>query len=206
VIRVARACQNWTRSVEIGRLSLYVYGSRSSWTIMYGLLEPFAFTDHRGKRWIVPCRDAGDAQFITDGASFPWWLRFVPGWLVLTALLVRLLAVGPVDVDALVSALWWFCALQAFVGYPIHTAYSEAAVAHDYLYSIGAGKWYADAVFFRMLVARAVMLYVEATAVLLAVRLLILTYRLVRAALMWIFVAGFGWYAYQKHAARSAMA
>jgi hypothetical protein len=173
---------------------------------MYGLLEPFAFTDHRGKRWIVPCRDAGDAQFITDGASFPWWLRFVPGWLVLTALLVRLLAVGPVDVDALVSALWWFCALQAFVGYPIHTAYSEAAVAHDYLYSIGAGKWYADAVFFRMLVARAVMLYVEATAVLLAVRLLILTYRLVRAALMWIFVAGFGWYAYQKHAARSAMA
>lgn len=184
--------------IEIGKLSLYVYGNRGAFVILYGLLEPFTFTDHRGKRWSVPCRDAGSEQFITDGASFPWWLRFVPGWFVLCALAVRLMCVGPVDIDALLCALGWFCALQSFVGYPIHLAYSEAAVAHDYLYFIDAGKLYADFAFLHILLARARTLNTVSRRSK-AIRVFVFGYRMLRAYLMWSSVVIFGWLAYRRH-------
>jgi hypothetical protein len=187
--------------VRTGTLSLYVFGNRGLFVILYGLLEPFHFTDHKGKRWTVPCRDAGAAQFITDGASFPWWLKFVPLVLMVCALASHMLLAGPIDFDTLWRAFFWAVVAQAFIGYPIHLAYSEAGVAHDYLYFLGVPKAYADAVFFWLIVARALSLYRESARCAPA-RWVILAYRLARACVMWLAVAVFGWGAYLEHARR----
>lgn len=180
--------------ITIGELKLSIVAYRGLGMVpVYRVDAPFEFCDHRGKTWSVP------AGFETDGASFPWWLRFVP------MLLMLLLIHACNDVSV---AFWWAMAAQAFVGYPVHRVYSEAAVAHDFLYATGVPRCYADAMFLRLVITRAEILHDVfilrwkchplACAAAHAVRV----YRLARAGVMWLFVASFGWAAYAGHRRR----
>jgi hypothetical protein len=162
---------------------LYISRYRGLATI-FRLLACFTFRDHVGVQHTVP------EQFETDGASFPWWLRFVPSLLML----VLLAWTDPV------TAFIWATAAQAFVGFPIHSAYTDAAVAHDYLYSIGARKLYADRVLFELIIRRACALYRMSRRRPLAIA--ILAYRFARAGVMYAAVVALGWPAYWSHARR----
>lgn len=157
----------------------------------YSLDRAFAFRDHQDKLWHVP------AGFLTDGASFPRWLRYVG-----SVVMLALLALG---CDGW-TAFWWSIFLQSLIGAPLHRAYSYAAVAHDYLYWIGAPKGFADCVFFRMILRRARALHRERVkrggVVNLVAGDVVFAYRVLRALVMYLGVALGGWAAYAGHRRR----
>jgi hypothetical protein len=166
-------------------------------TPRYSLMRSFPFRDHAGGEHVVP------RGFPTDGASFPFWLRYVPGLLMLILIVA--------DVDPLAAFLWSTVA-QAFVGYPVHGTYTDAAVAHDYLYSVGWPKAFADRVFLVMIVRRARALHEAFMArrsrcgFMAHGARLVYAYRIQRAVLMYAVVAVLGWPAYWSHRRRRAVA
>lgn len=172
-------------------------GQWKGWTMLYPLLEPHRFRDHAGRWHTIP------AGFWTDGASFPRWLKYVG--LVIMAALLR---AGFDGWDAFL----WSIFLQSLVGTPVHRAYTDEAVEHDYLYSIGCPKAFADCHFFRAIVKRALLLRSEfirrnahrwwlGGTELLAGDV-IFVYRCARALAMYLGVALGGWPAYLNHRRR----
>jgi hypothetical protein len=183
-------------------LKLTLIGFRGL-TNLYEVGRAFVFVDHHGTWHSVP------RGFVTDGASFPSWLKFIP-LLILSAL--NLTSISPWD------ALLWALLAQSIIGFPVHRAYSEAAVAHDWLYQRGMGKVFADNVFVVMIARKAFALRAESLktaawpailrpwrcALRRVIADLVLVYRLFRAVVMWIGVLLGGWFAYRSHRKRRA--
>lgn len=96
--------------------------------------DDFQFFDGE-EYWCVP------KGFIHDGASFPWWLRWVPA-------LVGLALHGWWGVDGYLAAMITVI-LQGFVGWPLEALVREAAAVHDFGYKDGRRpKWKCDRAFF----------------------------------------------------------
>lgn len=159
----------------------------------YATTAPFPFRDHRGKEHTVP------AGFSTDGASFPWWLKYVGSIVMLV-----LLALGYDGWTAFLGSI----VLQSLIGAPLHRAYADAAVAHDYLYWLGAPKAFADCVFFRMIVRRArilrwtFLLEHHRNPLARPVADVVIAYRIARAVVMYGGVLVGGVFAYSAHRRR----
>jgi hypothetical protein len=162
----------------------------------------FAFIDPRGRRWPVA---AGDT---TDGASFPWFLPFVP----IVYLFARTIVMGAADPW---PALWFALFMAAIIGAPLHHAYIEAATVHDVPGYRGAElaarkllramfsrrRALCDRVFFEAIITRAWLRYMDESDTVASLPWLI--YRVARALVMWLGVILGGWVAYRQHARRS---
>lgn len=161
------------------------------------VVRPFAYVDCRGRRWAV------DVDAKTDGASFPWWLNFVPIFFVFLGLLV--------DANPL-HAFFVALLMVALIGAPLHAAYIEAATVHDapgYRRAEPCSLWGAivsvrraecDQVFFEAILTRAFISYDFDTIALecgapVNARLM-LVYRIARAGVMWLGVRVGGWIPY----------
>lgn len=130
--------------------------------------------------------------FMHDGASFPWWLRWIPA-------LVGLGLVRWFDVDGFTAA-FWTVVLQALVGWPLAEVVREAGGVHDAGYKDGTQpKWKCDRAFFRVLWLRAYLDLSEKRIGLARAWL-----RLIQAA-VWttvVCVAGFGaWWGHRRRCA-----
>lgn len=109
---------------------------RAHYGAMSRVAEPFGFWDG-DELWDVP------RGFMHDGASFPWWLRWLPA--IVGVILLKF-------TDNLVSALALPVFLQAMVGWPLSSLVREAAVIHDHGYYEGdRPKWKCDRAFYRAL-------------------------------------------------------
>lgn len=111
-------------------------------------LEPFAYFDGR-EWWPVP------VGFPHDGASFPWWLRWIPAF-VASVMMYLAQADGFVSDFELWRSLVYPAILQALIGYPLDEIVREAAGVHDRWYFLGLRpKWKCDRAFFRVIWLRA---------------------------------------------------
>ena len=143
--------------------------------------EDFMFWDG-DHIWDVP------RHFIHDGASFPWWLRWIPS---IVAVLVMW------RFDDIVRAIIYPAILQALVGFPLESDVLEAAAVHDFGYYEGARKkWECDRAFYRALWNR---IYLDYTGGRFGVVRAWL--RLFRAAIWtgFVFVGGFAaWWGHRR--------
>lgn len=132
--------------------------------------------------WRVP------RNFVHDGASFPWWLRWIP-----SIVAVLILAVDGGTLRAIVYP----ALLQWLVGWPLEPLVREAAGVHDFGYKWGfRPKWMCDRAFFRALWQRIWLNYEAGTTSAAGAWL-----QLVRAG-VWtgvVFLAGFGaWWGHRR--------
>jgi hypothetical protein len=103
--------------------------------------KPFSFYDGR-EWWHVP------AGFPHDGASFPFWLRWIPAFVAVVMMYLSQLD-GFVTIAELWRSILWPAVMQALIGYPLDEIVREAAGIHDHGYYAGKRpKWRCDRAFF----------------------------------------------------------
>jgi hypothetical protein len=108
---------------------------------------------------------------ISDGASFPWWLRYVPAFIALFFAAFT---------ESFFGAFVLACILQTFVGAAFNRSYLRAAVLHDEAYRNQLRpRSRADWMFYEAMRA-------DGTS-------------MVRALVMWAGVRLGGWYPWRQH-------
>lgn len=140
---------------------------------------PFGGIDSKGRFWGVP------EDFISDGASFPSWLIWVPT-------IIGLVLTGLLDLTPLQTFLW-ISFLQIFIGGALNATYMEAAVLHDVAYrDQGRSRWLSDLMFFEAICAKARLLREKGKCF-----AAVITY--MRAPVMWAGVRAGGWEPWRKN-------
>ena len=147
--------------------------------------EEFGFYDTE-ILWIVP------RGFVSDGASFPWWLRWIPAYAALAL-------VGWCDWSGW-SAAFIATLLQALVGWPLKSDWREAAALHDAAYSRGdRPKFACDVMFLDALRMRIWKSFNAGQIGSVRAQL-----RVMRALVMCVAVVVGGWFAWWGHRRRDA--
>lgn len=153
--------------MHVGKLET-TWRIRSGGTTRVELSGPIAFIDSNGRFW------GASRGFVSDGASFPGFLRFVP---TLIALIFAALT------DSFGLAFLIATALQFFVGAAFNDDYLRAAVLHDAAYHYGdRTRALADQMFYEAMRE-------DGTS-------------RIRAAVMWAGVRAGGWAAWNAHRRR----
>lgn len=151
----------------VGKLQT-TWRERSKGTTRVELSEFIAFIDSAGRFWGAP------RGFVTDGASFPGFLRYVP---TLIALIVAWFT------DSFALAFVIATVLQFFTGAAFNDDYLRAAVLHDAAYQYGdRPRALADQMFYEAMRE-------DGTS-------------RIRAAVMWAGVRAGGWVAWNEHRRR----